>query len=61
MVRLVDPAARRGPRACNVCCGVSIGCFISTGGRCQALERVQLAESLGYEAAYVTHSPGASR
>jgi alkanesulfonate monooxygenase SsuD/methylene tetrahydromethanopterin reductase-like flavin-dependent oxidoreductase (luciferase family) len=35
------------------------GCFISTGKRLdQAIERVKLAESLGYEAVYVTHIAG---
>ncbi len=35
------------------------GCFISTGrSLAQAIERVQLAESLGYESVYVTHIAG---
>jgi alkanesulfonate monooxygenase SsuD/methylene tetrahydromethanopterin reductase-like flavin-dependent oxidoreductase (luciferase family) len=35
------------------------GCFISTGRALQtAIERVQLAEELGYEAVYVTHIAG---
>jgi alkanesulfonate monooxygenase SsuD/methylene tetrahydromethanopterin reductase-like flavin-dependent oxidoreductase (luciferase family) len=35
------------------------GCFISTGRSFeQAIERVQLAEELGYESAYVTHIAG---
>jgi alkanesulfonate monooxygenase SsuD/methylene tetrahydromethanopterin reductase-like flavin-dependent oxidoreductase (luciferase family) len=35
------------------------GCFISTGRTLEAaIERVQLAESLGYEAVYVTHIAG---
>jgi len=38
---------------------VATGCFISTGRSLQAaLERVQLAESLGYESVYVTHIAG---
>jgi F420-dependent oxidoreductase-like protein len=35
------------------------GCFVSTGRSLdQALERVALADSLGYEAVYVTHTAG---
>ncbi len=35
------------------------GCFVSTGRSIDsAIERVKLAESLGYEAAYVTHIAG---
>lgn len=35
------------------------GCFVSTGRSLEtAIERVKLAESLGYEAAYVTHIAG---
>ena len=38
---------------------MATGCFISTGRSLeQAIERVKLAESLGYEAAYVTHVAG---
>lgn len=38
---------------------VATGCFISTGRSLQsAIERVQLAESLGYEAVYTTHIAG---
>jgi alkanesulfonate monooxygenase SsuD/methylene tetrahydromethanopterin reductase-like flavin-dependent oxidoreductase (luciferase family) len=38
---------------------VAKGCFISTGRSLQtAIERVQLAESLGYETVYVTHIAG---
>jgi len=38
---------------------VSTGCFISTGRSLeQAVERVQLAESLGYESVYTTHIAG---
>jgi F420-dependent oxidoreductase-like protein len=38
---------------------VATGCFISTGrSLSEAVERVQLAESLGYEAVYVTHVAG---
>jgi alkanesulfonate monooxygenase SsuD/methylene tetrahydromethanopterin reductase-like flavin-dependent oxidoreductase (luciferase family) len=38
---------------------VATGCFISTGRSLQdAVERVRLAESLGYEAVYVTHIAG---
>ena len=35
------------------------GCFISTGrSLSQAIERVELADSLGYEAVYPTHVAG---
>src|SRR3954447_20532035 len=35
------------------------GCFVSTGRSLdQAVERVKLAESLGYDAAYTTHTAG---
>jgi alkanesulfonate monooxygenase SsuD/methylene tetrahydromethanopterin reductase-like flavin-dependent oxidoreductase (luciferase family) len=38
---------------------VATGCFISTGRSLDdALERVKLAESLGYEAVYITHIAG---
>ncbi len=38
---------------------MATGCFVSTGRSLeQAIERVKLAESLGYEAAYVTHIAG---
>jgi len=38
---------------------VATGCFISTGRSLhEAVERVQLAESLGYESVYVTHIAG---
>jgi probable F420-dependent oxidoreductase len=38
---------------------VATGCFISTGRSLEnAIERVKLAESLGYEAVYVTHIAG---
>jgi probable F420-dependent oxidoreductase len=38
---------------------VALSCFISTGRSLdQALERVRLAESLGYESVYVTHIAG---
>lgn len=38
---------------------MATGCFISTGRSLeQAIERVRLAESLGYEAVYVTHIAG---
>jgi probable F420-dependent oxidoreductase len=38
---------------------MATGCFISTGRSLDAaIERVKLAESLGYEAAYVTHIAG---
>jgi alkanesulfonate monooxygenase SsuD/methylene tetrahydromethanopterin reductase-like flavin-dependent oxidoreductase (luciferase family) len=38
---------------------VATGCFISTGRSLdQAIERVKLAESLGYETVYVTHIAG---
>ena len=39
--------------------GVPTGCFISTGRSLdEAIERVKLAESLGYESVYVTHIAG---
>src|SRR6185437_6499377 len=39
--------------------GVATGCFISTGRSLpDAVERVKLAESLGYEAVYITHVAG---
>ena len=39
--------------------GHGTGCFISTGrSLSQALERVELADSLGYEAVYTTHTAG---
>jgi len=38
---------------------MGLGCFISTGRSLdQAVERVRLAESLGYESVYVTHIAG---
>ncbi len=38
---------------------MAIGCFVSTGRSLDdAVERVKLAESLGYESAYVTHVAG---
>jgi alkanesulfonate monooxygenase SsuD/methylene tetrahydromethanopterin reductase-like flavin-dependent oxidoreductase (luciferase family) len=38
---------------------MALGCFISTGRSLdEAIERVQLAESLGYEAVYTTHTAG---
>jgi alkanesulfonate monooxygenase SsuD/methylene tetrahydromethanopterin reductase-like flavin-dependent oxidoreductase (luciferase family) len=38
---------------------VATGCFISTGRSLgEAIERVKLAESLGYESVYVTHIAG---
>jgi alkanesulfonate monooxygenase SsuD/methylene tetrahydromethanopterin reductase-like flavin-dependent oxidoreductase (luciferase family) len=38
---------------------VGTGCFVSTGRSLeQAIERVQLAESLGYESVYTTHVAG---
>ena len=38
---------------------MAIGCFISVGRSLDdAIERVRLAETLGYEAAYVTHIAG---
>lgn len=38
---------------------MALGCFVSTGRSLeQAIARVQRAESLGYEAAYVTHISG---
>jgi alkanesulfonate monooxygenase SsuD/methylene tetrahydromethanopterin reductase-like flavin-dependent oxidoreductase (luciferase family) len=38
---------------------MAVGCFVSTGRSLDAaIERVHLAESLGYEAAYVTHIAG---
>jgi probable F420-dependent oxidoreductase len=39
--------------------GMAIGCFVSTGRSLdEAIERVKLAESLGYESVYVTHIAG---
>jgi alkanesulfonate monooxygenase SsuD/methylene tetrahydromethanopterin reductase-like flavin-dependent oxidoreductase (luciferase family) len=38
---------------------MGLGCFVSTGRRLdRAIERVRLAESLGYERAFVTHLAG---
>jgi alkanesulfonate monooxygenase SsuD/methylene tetrahydromethanopterin reductase-like flavin-dependent oxidoreductase (luciferase family) len=38
---------------------MALGCFVSTGRSLEtALERVKLAESLGYEATYATHIAG---
>ena len=38
---------------------MALGCFVSTGRSLeQAIERVQRAEQLGYESAYVTHIAG---
>src|SRR3982075_1358987 len=38
---------------------MAIGCFVSSGRSLdRAIERVRLAESLGYEAAYTTHLAG---
>ena len=38
---------------------MSLGCFVSTGRSLErAIERVQQAEALGYESAYVTHIAG---
>jgi alkanesulfonate monooxygenase SsuD/methylene tetrahydromethanopterin reductase-like flavin-dependent oxidoreductase (luciferase family) len=38
---------------------MAVGCFVSTGRSLDtAIERVRLAESLGYEASYVTHIAG---
>src|SRR6202142_2099657 len=38
---------------------MATGCFISTGRSLEeAVERVKLAESLGYEAVYITHVAG---
>jgi alkanesulfonate monooxygenase SsuD/methylene tetrahydromethanopterin reductase-like flavin-dependent oxidoreductase (luciferase family) len=38
---------------------MATGCFVSTGRTLQdAIERVKLAESLGYESAFVTHIAG---
>ena len=38
---------------------MALGCFVSVGRSLdQAIERVRLAESLGYESAYVTHIAG---
>lgn len=38
---------------------MALGCFVSTGRSIeQAIARVQLAEQLGYESAYVTHIAG---
>jgi probable F420-dependent oxidoreductase len=39
--------------------GMAVGCFVSTGRSLdRAIGRVRLAESLGYEACYVTHIAG---
>lgn len=39
--------------------GMATGCFISTGRSLpEAIERVKLAETLGYESVYVTHVAG---
>jgi probable F420-dependent oxidoreductase len=49
----------RAARASEYAEVVATGCFISTGRSLQdAIERVRLAESLGYESAYVTHIAG---
>jgi hypothetical protein len=38
---------------------MATGCFISTGRSLpEAVERVKLAESLGFESVYVTHVAG---
>src|SRR5881398_586117 len=38
---------------------MAVGCFVSTGRSLdRAIARVRLAESLGYEASYVTHIAG---
>ena len=38
---------------------MGLGCFISAGRSLgQAIERVKLAESLGYESVYLTHIAG---
>ena len=38
---------------------MAVGCFVSVGRSLDAaVERVKLAEELGYEAAYVTHIAG---
>src|SRR5512142_3022598 len=51
-------AARRRRRPARVP-PVALGCFVSTGRSIeQAIARVQRAEELGYEAAYVTHIAG---
>jgi alkanesulfonate monooxygenase SsuD/methylene tetrahydromethanopterin reductase-like flavin-dependent oxidoreductase (luciferase family) len=53
------PAGALGERGLPYAAAVASGCFISTGRSLQqAIERVRLAESLGYEAAYVTHVAG---
>ena len=45
----IGRAARREPIACPP---MAVGCFVSTGRSLdRAIERVRLAESLGYEAA----------
>ena len=66
----MDPASGRGdealPRATAVAGGRRIGspalgpgCFVSTGRSLdQAIDRVKLAESLGYDSAYCTHING---
>src|SRR3977135_2308302 len=50
--------ARSGPGPIT-CAPMAVGCFVSTGRSLdKAIERVRLAESLGYEACYVTHIAG---
>src|SRR5204863_3055105 len=41
------------------CAAVGVGCFVSTGRSLDAaVERVKLAEELGYESVYLTHIAG---
>src|SRR6185312_16511441 len=49
------PAQRRS----HMLACMATGCFVATGRSLeQAVQRVKLAESLGYDAAYVTHIAG---
>jgi len=56
----VDHGAEAAVVCTKVCSDpVATGCFISTGRSLEtAIERVKLAESLGYESVYVTHIAG---
>jgi probable F420-dependent oxidoreductase len=47
------------PGRVSYAASVATGCFVSTGRSLdEAIARVRLAESLGYEAAYITHIAG---
>ena len=59
MARLPQLALRNRPSSPICCRSMATGCFISTGrSLAEAVERVRLAESLGYESVYVTHIAG---